>query len=80
MKKGDPIGDLLGRLFEQLFGPSLGRTAKERAETRELMDQTDPLRRLGVSNEAPELWKSVLWWGILSIGLGLVWYMTFHRK
>jgi hypothetical protein len=80
MKKDDPIGNWLGRRLERLVGVSLGRTPQETAETREMMDQTDPLRRLGISNKAPEVWKSLLWWGILVVGMVLAWYMSFHRN
>jgi hypothetical protein len=80
MKSTDPVGDPLGRSLERLVSPSLGQTPEEKAATLEMMERTDPLRRLGISNRAPKLWKSVLWWGILGIGMTIALYMSFHQK
>jgi len=80
MKSADPIGNRLGHSLERLVSPSLGRTAEEKAATLEMMERTDALRRLGISNRAPALWKSLLWWGILAIGMTIAWYMSFHQR
>ena len=80
MTSADRMGNPLGRSLERLVGPSLGRTPEEKAATLEMMERTDPLRRLGISNRAPKLCKSVLWWAILGIGMTIAWYMSFHQK
>ena len=79
-KKGDPIGEFLGRLllkpFVQMFWPTPG----EQRRKFEIIQATDPLRRLGISTDPPEIWKSLLWWSIFIVGMGLALYLSVHRR
>jgi hypothetical protein len=79
MKKGDPIGQWL---WLHLFSPIEDRlfpTRESKDEALKEIRRDDPLVRLGVSQEPPAVWKSLLWWGIFVVGIGLAWYMSFHR-
>lgn len=55
MMKGDPIGQFLGRLLLKPFVQMLWPTAEEQRRELEIIQKTDPLRRLGISTEPPEV-------------------------
>jgi hypothetical protein len=78
-RKGDPVGEWLGRL---ILSPLVDRflpTAEDKMKAVEEIHRTDPLLRLGISKGPPEVWKSLLWWAILVVGMGLAFYMSFHH-
>jgi hypothetical protein len=79
-KKSDPIGEWLGRhLLEPLVNHFLP-TAEDKKKAIEAIQRADPLARLGISQGPPEMWKSLLWWGIFVVGMSLVFYMSFRSK
>jgi len=78
MKKGDPIAEWLGRRFLGPFVNHFLATPEDQQRALETVQRYDPLLRLGVSQSPPEVWKSLLWWGIFVLGMGLAWYMSFH--
>ena len=78
MKKGDPIGEWLGRrLLEPLVNRFLP-APEDKKRALETIQRDDPSLRLGMSQGPPEVWKSLLWWGIFVLGMSLAWYMSFH--
>lgn len=84
MKKGDPIGEWLGRHFlDPIVDPIVNHflpTPEDKKRALETIQRDDPLIRLGMSQGPPEVWKSLLWWGIFVLGMSLAWYMSFHQK
>ena len=84
MKKGDPIGEWLGRhLLSPILSPIEDRflsTPEDKKRALEAINRDDPLVRLGMTQDSPEVWKSLLWWGIFVVGMSLAWYMSFHQK
>jgi hypothetical protein len=79
-KKGNPIGEWLWRLLLSPLEDRLLPTTEDKQRALEDMQRNDPLVRLGISQESPAVWKSLLWWGIFVFGMGLAWYMSFHQK
>ncbi len=79
-RKGDPIGEWLWRRvlppLENHFLP----TPEDKKRALDIIKRDDPLVRLGMSQESPEMWKSLLWWGIFVGGMSIAWYMSFHQK
>jgi hypothetical protein len=80
MRKGDPIGQFLGRLLLRPFVQMLWPTPEEQRREFEIIQKTDPLRRLGISTDPPEIWKSLLWWSIFIVGMGLALYLSVHLR
>ena len=80
MRKGDPFGEWLGRLLTPIFDRCLHLTEQETREALEQIKRDDPRVRLGMTNEPPELWKSLLLWFIFVVGGGLSFYIAFHRR
>jgi hypothetical protein len=80
MKKGDPIGEWLGRHFLEPLVNRFLPTPEDKKRAFETIQRDDPLIRLGISAGPPEVWKSLLWWGIFVLGMSLAWYMSFHTK
>ena len=84
MKKGDPIGEWLGRHFlDPIVDPIVNHflpTPEDKKRALETIQRDDPLIRVGMSQGPPEVWKSLLWWGIFVLGMSLAWYMSFHQK
>ena len=75
---GDPIGEWLGRRFlEPLVNHFLPKP-EDKQRALETIQRDDPLLRLGMSQGPPEVWKSLLCWGIFVVGMSLAWYMSFH--
>jgi hypothetical protein len=80
LKKSDPIGEWLGR---HLLAPVVNRflpTTEDKKRALEVMQRDDPFARLGISQGPPELWKSLLWWGIFVVGMSLAWYLSIHSN
>jgi hypothetical protein len=80
LMKGDPIGEWLGRHFLEPFVNHFLLTPEDKKRALETIQQDDPLIRLSMSQGPPEVWKSLLWWGIFVVGMSLAWYMSFHQK
>ncbi len=80
LKKGDPIGEWLGRMLSPLINRFVLRTPEDNKRLLESTERDDPLRRLGMTQGPPEVWKSLLWWFIFLLGMGLVWYMSFQKR
>lgn len=80
MRRGDPIGQWLGRFLTPIFDRYLHLTEQETREALEQLRRDDPLVRLGMTHEPPELWKSLLFWFIVVVGGGLSFYIAFHRR
>ena len=80
VKKGDPIGEWLWRRFLEPFVNHFLPTPEDKKRALETIQRDDPLLRLGISQGPPEVWKSLLWWGIFALGMSLAWYMSFHAK
>jgi hypothetical protein len=80
MKKGDPIGEWLGRRFLEPLVNHFLPTPEDKKRALETIQRDDPLIRLGMSQAPPKVWKSLLWWGIFVLGMSLAWYMSFHTK
>lgn len=80
MKKGDPIGEWLGRRFLDPIVNHFLPTPEDKKRALDVIKRDDPLVRLGMSQESPEVWKSLLWWAIFVVGMGFAWYMSFHQK
>jgi hypothetical protein len=79
MRKGDAIGEWLGRQLLRFFSNLLGRTPEERERFVETAQQNDPLKYLGITNDPPGIWKSILFWVLLIVGMGGAWYMSLHQ-
>ena len=77
--KGDPIGEFFGRVLllplARLFWPT-SQEQQSKAET--IRAQDDTLMRLRISTDPPEVWKSLLWWTIFLVGMGLAMYVSMH--
>ena len=80
MKKGDPIGEWLGRHLLSHIEDRLLPTPEDKKKALEDIKRDDPLVRLGMTQDSPEVWKSLLWWGIFLVGMSFAWYMSFHQK
>ncbi len=79
-RKGDPIGEWLGRLLLSPLEDRFLPTPEDKKKALEDIKRDDPLVRLGMTQDSPEVWKSLLWWGIFVLGGSLAWYMSFHQK
>ena len=80
VQEGRSDGEWLGRRFLEPLVNHFLPTAEDKKRAAETIQRTDPLVRLGISTEPPEVWKSLLWWGILIVGISLAWYLTLHSK
>ena len=80
LRKGDPVGEFLGRLWLRPLVDKLWPTPEEKRRMFETVQGTDPLRRLGISTDPPETWKSLLLWLILVVGMGLALYVAAHLR
>lgn len=78
-RKGNPIGECLwGVLVSPLLDHILP-TPDDKARAFDEMQRNDPLARLGLSKDPPAVWKSLLWWAIFIVGMGLTFFMAFLR-
>ena len=79
-RKGDPIGEWLWHRVLPPFEGRLLPTPEDKKRALEDIKRDDPLVRLGMTQDSPEVWKSLLWWGIFVVGASLALYMSFHQK
>jgi hypothetical protein len=82
MRKRDPISAFLGRLLS----PWMARLFRDHPEDyRQVKDSEDKFddwmrRRIGITNEPPEVWKALLLWIIVIFGFGIALYVFFSRS
>jgi hypothetical protein len=79
-RKGDAIGEWLWHRVLPPLEDHLLPTPEDKRRALENIKRDDPLVRLGMTQDSPEVWKSLLWWGIFVLGASLAWYMSFHQK
>jgi hypothetical protein len=79
-RKGDPIGEWLWHRVLPPLEDRLLPTPEDKKRALEDINRDDPLVRLGMTQDSPEVWKSLLWWGIFVLGASLALYMSFHQK
>jgi hypothetical protein len=82
MKKGDPIGEFLGRIFSPSMTRLFLRKPGDLETAREMQGRYDSWveRRLRISRDTPAIWKSILLWGILIIGFAIAFSLGFSRR
>jgi len=79
-RKADPIGEWLWSRFLSPIEERLFPSPESKQTALEEIRRDDPLVRLGMSQDPPEVWKSLLLWAIFVVGIGLTWYMSFHQE
>lgn len=82
MKKSDPVGEFLGRIFSPLVTRLFLRKPGDLETAREMQEKYDSWvkRKLHISHDAPVIWKSVLLWSILIIGFAIAFSVGFSRR
>ena len=75
LAKGDPVGEFLGRLILKPLVNLVQPKVIEQEKAFQKLKASDPLRHLRISTELPENWKSILWWVIFIVGMGLALYV-----
>jgi hypothetical protein len=81
-RKSNPIGDFLGRALS----PWMARLLRDHPEDYRRVKETEDKyndwmrKKLGITIETPELWKSLLLYTILICGFGILLYVFFSRS
>ncbi len=82
MRKRDPISAFLGRLLSPWMARLFQDHPENYTQVKESEDKFDEWmrRRLGITNEPPEVWKALLLWIIVIFGFGILLYVFFSRS
>jgi hypothetical protein len=81
-RKSNPIGDFLGRILSPWMARLFRGHPEDYRRVKEAEDKYNDWmkQKLGITLEAPELWKSLLLYAILICGFGILLYVLFSHS